>query len=50
MPCVGRGGHDIGGEACAVGWRGAVERTVQMCGRHNSGFIPKGVRDFFAKK
>jgi hypothetical protein len=26
-PRVGSG-HDIGGEACAVGWRGTIERTV----------------------
>jgi hypothetical protein len=32
-PRVGRGGHNIGESACVVGWREAIERTVQMCGR-----------------
>jgi predicted transcriptional regulator len=32
-----------------VEWRGPIERTVQMRGRRNDGFITKDVRDCFKK-
>jgi hypothetical protein len=43
---MGRGGHDIGEGGLTVGWRGAIERTMQIYGRQNDGFIPKDVRTF----
>jgi hypothetical protein len=32
MPRVGRDGRDTGERACAVGWCGAIERMMQICG------------------